>query len=38
MTCAKQEFIARTKESYDKKTYPKLVLNILKVMGNFIYT
>jgi hypothetical protein len=29
-----------TKQSYDKKTYPKLMLNKLKVMGNFtfIYT
>ncbi len=28
------------KQSYDKKTYPKLMLNILKVMGNYtsIYT
>jgi hypothetical protein len=38
MTCARQEFIARTKEGYDKKMYPKLMLNILKIMGNFIYT
>jgi hypothetical protein len=33
-----QDFIARTKQGYDKKTYPKLVLNILKVTGNSIYT
>jgi hypothetical protein len=38
MTCARQEFITRTKEGYDKKMYPKLMLNILKIMGNFIYT
>jgi len=23
-------------QGYDKKTYPKLMLNILKVMGNYI--
>jgi hypothetical protein len=30
----------KTKQGYDKKTYPKLLLNTLKVMGNstFIYT
>jgi hypothetical protein len=30
----------KTKQGYDKKTYQKLVLNILKVMGNstLIYT
>jgi hypothetical protein len=26
-----------TKQGYDKKTHPKLVLKKLKVMGNFIF-
>jgi len=30
-----QNFIAKNK--HDKKRYPKLILNILKVMGNFIF-
>jgi hypothetical protein len=47
MTHAKQESTrfyykekTKTEQGYDKKTYPKLRLNILKVMGNFtfIYT
>jgi hypothetical protein len=35
-----QDFITRTKQGYDKKMYPKLVLNKLEVMCNstFIYT
>jgi hypothetical protein len=44
MTHAKQEFArfyckeeTKTKQGYDKKTYPKLMLNILKVMGNFTF-
>jgi hypothetical protein len=40
-TKIQQDFIAKKKEqNYDKKTYPKLMLNKLKVMGNltFIYT
>jgi len=43
-TIIQQDLIARNKkikkQGYDKKTYPKLVLNKLKVMGNStsIYT
>jgi len=34
-----QDFITKNKQNKTmiKKTYPKMVLNILKVMGNFIF-
>jgi hypothetical protein len=45
MTCAKQESnkillqegYQEAKQSCDKKMYPKLVLNKLKIMGNFTF-